>query len=67
MAHHELYILRVKAGATYEPSEHQDVLVNSEKPTYIASDLIEAKLHMRIKDYRGIFSGSASLQRWANE
>lgn len=60
MAHHEQYILSVKAGATYEPSKHENVLVNSEKPTHISSDLIDAKLHMRIKDYRGLPKGSPS-------
>ncbi|KAL6703078.1 hypothetical protein ACN47E_010215 [Coniothyrium glycines] len=60
MAHHEQYILQVKAGATYEPSKHQDVLVNSEKPVHISSDLIDAKLYMRIKDYRGLPEGSPS-------
>ena len=54
MAHHEQYMLRVTAGATYETSKHEDVLVNSEKALPISSDLIDAKLHMRIKDYRGI-------------
>ena len=53
MATHEQYILHVTAGATYDTSKHQDVLVNSEKPVDFSSDLIDAKIHMRIKDYRG--------------
>lgn len=53
MAHHEQYMLRVTAGATYDPSKHQDVHVNTEKPVTISSDLIDAKIHIRIKDYRG--------------
>ena len=53
MATHEQYILHVTAGATYDTSKHQDVLVNSEKPVDVSSDLIDAKIHMRIKDYRG--------------
>ena len=54
MAHHEQYMLRVTAGATYDTKTHQDVLVNSEKPIHLSSDYIDAKLHMRIKDYRGM-------------
>jgi len=53
MATHEQYILHVTAGATYDTSKHSDVLVNSEKPVDISSDLIDARVHMRIKDYRG--------------
>jgi len=53
MATHEQYILHVTAGATYDTSKHEDVLVNSEKPVDISSDLIDARVHMRIKDYRG--------------
>lgn len=52
--HHEQYILRVTAGATYDTTKHQDVLVNTEKPSQISSDLIDAAIHMRIKDYRGM-------------
>jgi hypothetical protein len=53
MAHHEQYMLHVTAGATYDTSKHEDVLVNTEKPVDISSDLIDARIHMRIKDYRG--------------
>jgi hypothetical protein len=53
VTHHEQYMLRVTAGPTYNTKEHKDVLVNTEKPVDISSDLIDAKLHMRIKDYRG--------------
>lgn len=54
MALHEQYMLRVTAGATYDASAHKVVLVNSEKPMVITSDLIDCQLHMRIKDYRGM-------------
>ena len=50
---HEKYELRVTAGSTYDRSKHQDVPVNTEKPVHISSDLIDAQVHMRIKDYRG--------------
>jgi len=60
VTHHEQYMLRVAAGPTYNPKDHQDVLVNTEKPVHISSDLIDAKIHMRIKDYRGLPKGSPS-------
>ncbi|KAF2022937.1 DUF1769-domain-containing protein [Setomelanomma holmii] len=60
VTHHEQYILRVTAGATYNTAEHQDVHVNTEKPIHISSDLIDAKIHMRIRDYRGLPHGSPS-------
>jgi hypothetical protein len=53
VTHPKQYMLHVTAGATYDPKDHQDVLINTEKPMHISSDLIDAKLHMRIKDYRG--------------
>lgn len=60
MASHEQYILRVTAGATYDSANHHDVLVNTEKALHINSDLIDAQLHMRIKDYRGLPENSPS-------
>ncbi|KAH7078733.1 hypothetical protein BKA63DRAFT_408937 [Paraphoma chrysanthemicola] len=60
VTHHEQYVLRVTAGATYNTKDHQDVLVNTEKPVQISSDLIDAKIQMRIKDYRGLPHGSPS-------
>jgi hypothetical protein len=54
VTHHEQYMLRVTAGPTYDTKDHQDVLVNTEKSVNISSDLIDAKIHMRVKDYRGI-------------
>lgn len=53
MTHHEQYILRVTAGATYDTSKHQDVHVNSENAINISSDLIDARIDIRVKDYRG--------------
>ncbi|OAL52747.1 DUF1769-domain-containing protein [Pyrenochaeta sp. DS3sAY3a] len=60
MALHEQYELRITAGATYDPSTQQEVLVNTEKPIIISSDLIDAKVHVRIKDFRGLPKGSPS-------
>jgi hypothetical protein len=56
VTHHEQYMLRVTAGATYDPKDQKDVLINTEKPMHISSDLIDVTLHMRIKDYRGTIS-----------
>jgi hypothetical protein len=53
VTHPKQYMLHVTAGATYDTKDHHDVLINTEKPMHISSDLIDAKLHMRIKDYRG--------------
>jgi hypothetical protein len=53
MALHEQYILRVSAGATYGTAKDTPVPVNSEKSIPISSDLIDAELRVRIKDYRG--------------
>ncbi|PSN63302.1 DUF1769-domain-containing protein [Corynespora cassiicola Philippines] len=58
--HHEQYMLRVTAGATYDPANHEDVRVNSEVPIEISSDHISARIHMRIKDFRGLPHGSPS-------
>lgn len=58
--HHEQYILRVTAGTTYDTSKHQDVHVNSEKPVYLSSEHLEARIHVRIKDYRGLPKNSPS-------
>lgn len=58
--HHEQYMLKITAGPTYAPASHQDVLVNTEKPVHISSSLIDAKIHMRVKDYRGLPKGSPS-------
>jgi hypothetical protein len=60
MADHEQYILRVTAGATYDTSKHQDVHVNTEKPVTVSSEYIDAKIHIRVKDYRGLPEGSPS-------
>ena len=50
---HEMYSLRVTAGSTYDRTQHTTVPVNTEKPLHIESDLIDAQVRVRIKDYRG--------------
>lgn len=54
MSHHEQYILKVTAGATYDTSKHEDVHVNTEKPVNISSEHLDARIQVRIKDYRGM-------------
>ena len=53
MAHHEQYILKVTVGSTYDTSKHSAVRVNSEEPVTISSEHLDAKIHIRVKDYRG--------------
>ncbi|KAF1975613.1 DUF1769-domain-containing protein [Bimuria novae-zelandiae CBS 107.79] len=60
MAYHEQYILKVTAGATYDTKKHEDVYVNTEKPINIASEHLDARIHIRVKDYRGLPKGSPS-------
>ncbi|KAF2260414.1 DUF1769-domain-containing protein [Lojkania enalia] len=61
MAHHSQYMLRVTAGATYDTTRHDHVLVNTEKPVTISSDHLHAKIHVRIKDFRGLPKDSPSV------
>ncbi|KAK3217474.1 hypothetical protein GRF29_1g3196388 [Pseudopithomyces chartarum] len=61
MPHHEQYILKVTAGATYDTDKHEDVYVNTEKPINISSEHLDARIHVRIKDYRGYPEGSPSV------
>lgn len=51
--HHENYILKVTVGSTYDVSKHTTVPVNTEKPTHISSEHLDAKVIVRVKDYRG--------------
>ncbi|KAG9243639.1 hypothetical protein BJ878DRAFT_423142 [Calycina marina] len=52
------YILRVTAGPEYDTKTHSIVNVNSPATTDVDSDLIGAKVNVRIKDYRGLPRGS---------
>ncbi|KAF2000185.1 DUF1769-domain-containing protein [Amniculicola lignicola CBS 123094] len=61
MTDHNQYILKVTAGATYNTDEHEHVHVNSEKPVLVSSDHIDARIHIRIKDFRGLPKGSPSV------
>jgi hypothetical protein len=53
MSRYDQYILKVTAGATYDASKHEDVHVNTEKPINISSEHLDARIQVRIKDYRG--------------
>lgn len=68
MALHEQYQLRVTAGATYGSAKHQHVPVNTEKAMHISSDLMDAQLHMRVKDYRGtLIARLCPCLIWSNQ
>lgn len=45
------YVLRVTAGPTYK--DQKEIQVNTEKPYQIKSDLIDAEVKIRIKNFRG--------------
>ena len=64
---HESYELRVTAGSTYDRTKHQTVPVNTEKPVHISSDLIDAQVHMRIKDYRGTQLPTKTSMLWQQD
>jgi hypothetical protein len=51
-------IIPVTAGQSYNASEHEQVSVNGLDPTHIESDMIEAWIRVRIKDYHGLPRGS---------
>lgn len=46
------YLLKVTAGPSYENQE--DVLVNTNTPAKISSEHIDAHVHVRVKDFRGM-------------
>ncbi|KAH7120023.1 hypothetical protein B0J11DRAFT_73692 [Dendryphion nanum] len=60
MAHHEQYILHVTAGPIYDRASHTPVPINSEKPLPISTSHLDAEITMRIKDFRGLPTGSPS-------
>jgi hypothetical protein len=54
MVHASDYILHVTAGPTYDPSTHDEVKVNTSEPIKISSELVDASVKVRIKDFRGM-------------
>ncbi|KAF2794755.1 DUF1769-domain-containing protein [Melanomma pulvis-pyrius CBS 109.77] len=60
MSHYEQYILRVTAGPSYDTATHKEMLVNNEKPMVISNEHVDAKVTVRVKDYRGLPPNSPS-------
>lgn len=50
----EKYLIRVTAGPDYDLASHVQVPVNSPEAVHIASDLIDAELCVRVRNYRGL-------------
>ena len=48
------YLLRVTAGSSYDITTHQTVQVNHPTSTHISTDLCDAKIAVRIQNYRGL-------------
>lgn len=48
------YLLRVTAGSSYDTTTHQTVLVNKPTPTHISTAVCDAKISVRIQNYRGL-------------
>jgi Protein of unknown function (DUF1769) len=57
------YMLRVSAGPSYDPKTHKPVFVNTETPTHIENEWVDAKIKVRIRGYDGLPRGSKS---WSN-
>ncbi|KAF2230341.1 DUF1769-domain-containing protein [Viridothelium virens] len=56
MAHR--FVLRVTGGPAYDPSTHTTIPVNSQKPTKISNEHIDATVDVNIQGYRGLPHGS---------
>lgn len=48
------YLLRVTAGSSYDTTTHQTVQVNKPTPTHISTAICDAKISVRIQNYRGL-------------
>ncbi|CAN9387888.1 unnamed protein product [Alternaria alternata] len=48
------YLLQVTAGPSYNTSKHEQVSVNGADPTHVESELVDAWVRVRIKDYHGL-------------
>ena len=48
------YLLRVTAGSSYDITTHQTVRVNHPTSTHISTALCDAKISVRIQNYRGL-------------
>ncbi len=45
------YLIHVSTGPSYDPATHTDVSVNTGQTVKVSSDLVEAEVCVRIKDY----------------
>ncbi|KAI1153658.1 hypothetical protein F4825DRAFT_414120 [Nemania diffusa] len=52
------YILRVTAGSDYNIDHHVVVPVNAPETVRVSTDLIDAELNVRVRNYRGLPRGS---------
>ena len=48
------YLLRVTAGSSYDTTTHQTIQVNQPAPTHISTAICDAKIAVRIQNYRGL-------------
>ncbi|KAI4110128.1 MAG: hypothetical protein L6R37_000021 [Teloschistes peruensis] len=58
------YLLRVTAGPSYDPTDHQVIAVNSPTPTHVKSALCDAVINVRIQNYRGLPHGSPATSSY---
>ncbi|KAB2572309.1 hypothetical protein DBV05_g9040 [Lasiodiplodia theobromae] len=58
MADYTKYILKVTAGPDYDEKNHTEVLVNTANSVGISTEHLDAKVWVRVKDYRGLPQGS---------
>ncbi|KAL0262518.1 hypothetical protein SLS55_001486 [Diplodia seriata] len=52
MADYTKYILKVTAGPDYDPKNHSEVRVNTADSVEISTEHLDAKVWVRVKDYR---------------
>lgn len=60
MADPKKYQLQVTIGTSYDATTHQLVPVNTETPVELHSDRLDARVNVRIQNYRGLPTGSPS-------
>lgn len=63
----EKYRLLVTAGPAYDLNTHKIVHVNTDTPTYVENDFIRAKIHVRVRGFRGLPSSSPSTSSYFSD
>ncbi|KAF2164566.1 hypothetical protein M409DRAFT_67712 [Zasmidium cellare ATCC 36951] len=64
----EKYRLLVTAGPSYDLKDHKIVHVNDESsPTYIENDFLRAKIHVRVRGFRGLPSSCPPTSEYFND